>query len=99
MAVLIAGLRVLNANANELSLLGVFTNQIECLTNDFFINLLDMDTAWKKDHQQYVGTCRKTNKLKWKGTSIDLLFGSHSELRAISEYYACDDSKEVFIRD
>jgi len=104
MTVLIAGMRVLNANTytNNDSSLGVLTHHPECLTNDFFIHLLDMDIVWKKQSANgdyYVGTCRKTNQVKWKASSVDLLFGSHSELRAISEYYGCNDSKEIFVRD
>jgi len=97
MTVLIGGLRVLNANANESSQYGVFTTDSSKLTNDFFVNLLDMDTIWKKHNGVYVGTCRDSST--WKATSIDLLFGSHSELRSVVEYYACDGMMDVFVDD
>jgi catalase-peroxidase len=98
MAVLIAGLRVLNANAAG-SQVGVLTTQPEKLTNDFFLNLLDMNTSWTKAGQLYEGRDRTTNKLIWTASEVDLIFGSNSELRAIAEYYAMDDTAEIFVRD
>jgi catalase-peroxidase len=101
MTVLVAGLRVLGANAGK-STHGVFTKRPETLTNDFFVNLLDMSTSWQpSDESQavYEGRDRKTNMVKWLGTRTDLIFGSHSQLRAIAEVYACADSKEKFVRD
>ena len=101
MTVLIGGMRVLNANYNN-SKDGVFTEREECLTNDFFINLLDMDTVWKptsEDSDRFEGRDRKTGKLKWTASRVDLIFGSNSQLRAIAEVYACDDNKEKFLSD
>ena len=101
MAVLIGGLRVLNANFGQ-SKNGVFTLQPETLTNDFFVNLLDMSTEWKataSSENEFEGRDRTTGELKWTGTAVDLVFGSNSQLRAISEVYASDDSQEVFVRD
>ncbi|MEN8077550.1 catalase/peroxidase HPI [Clostridioides difficile] len=101
MTVLIGGMRVLNTNYNE-SKDGVFTNRIECLTNDFFVNLLDMNTIWKpisKEGERFEGYDRKTGKLKWTATRVDLIFGSNAQLRAIAEVYACDDNKEKFVCD
>ena len=101
MTVLIGGMRVLNTNYNE-SKDGVFTNRIECLTNDFFVNLLDMNTIWKpisKEGERFEGYDRKTGKLKWTATRVDLIFGSNAQLRAIAEVYACDDNKEKFLCD
>ena len=101
MTVLIAGLRVLNANAGQ-SKNGVFTKRPETLTNDFFVNLLDMATAWKatSDAQDvFEGRDRKTGELKWTGTRVDLLFGSNSQLRSLAEVYACADSQDKFVRD
>lgn len=101
MTVLIGGMRVLNTDADH-SQLGVFTNKPESLTNDFFVNLLDMDTVWKKsstDENVYEGRDRKTGKVKWTGTGVDLVFGSNSQLRAISEVYASADAKQKFVRD
>ena len=101
MTVLIGGMRVLNANYNK-SELGVFTKRPEALTNDFFVNLLDMSTAWKPISELgdvFEGRNRVTNELKWKGTRVDLIFGSNSQLRAISEVYAADDSQEKFVQD
>ena len=101
MTVLIGGMRVLNANVAK-SELGVFTKRPEVLTNDFFVNLLDMNTSWKKstmcDHF-YEGRDYGSGDLKWTGSAVDLVFGSNSELRAVAEVYACEDSKEVFVRD
>ena len=101
MTVLIGGLRVLNANF-EHSKHGVFTKRPETLTNDFFVNLLDMNTKWEPSSTSegvYEGRDRATGKTKWTGTRVDLVFGSNSQLRAIAEVYACDDSKEAFVKD
>jgi catalase-peroxidase len=100
MTVLIGGLRVLGANAGG-SKHGVFTKQPGKLTNDFFVNLLDMRTTWQPNGSDgaYVGRDRKTNDMNWTGTRVDLIFGSHSELRALAEVYACADSKEKFVND
>jgi catalase-peroxidase len=101
MTVLLGGLRVLGANYGQ-SKAGVFTERPESLTNDFFVNLLDMATEWKKaasGEHLYEGRDRKTGAVKWTGTDIDLLFGSNSQLRAIAEVYACHDSKEKFVTD
>jgi catalase-peroxidase len=100
MTVLVGGLRVLNANAGQ-SAHGVFTKRPETLTNDFFVNLLDMSTQWAPAGSEGVfeGRDRTTNQLKWTGTRVDLIFGSHSQLRALAEVYACADSKEKFVKD
>ena len=101
MTVLIGGMRVLNANYNH-SKDGVFTHRPECLTNDFFVNLLDMDTVWKptsKDEDRFEGIDRKTGKLKWTATRVDLIFGSNSQLRAIAEVYASNGNEEKFLCD
>jgi len=101
MTVLVGGLRVLGANAGQ-SKHGVFTKQPETLTNDFFVNLLDMSTQWQPlagSEGVYEGRDRKTNAAKWTGTRVDLIFGSHSQLRAFAEVYACTDSKEKFVKD
>ena len=101
MTVLIGGLRVLNANFDQ-SKNGVFTSRPETLTNDFFVNLLDLDTTWKasSDSQEvFEGRDRKTGELKWTGTRVDLIFGSNSELRALAEVYGCEDSQEQFVKD
>ena len=101
MTVLIGGLRVLNANFGH-SKHGVFTKRPETLTNDFFVNLLDMNTKWEPSSTSegvYEGRDRATGKIKWTGTRVDLLFGSNSQLRAIAEVYACHDSKEAFVKD
>jgi catalase-peroxidase len=101
MTVLIGGLRALNANFGK-SEYGVFTKQPEALTNDFFVNLLDMNTKWKKSatlEGVLEGTDRATGQTKWKGTVVDLVFGSNSQLRAIAEVYATDDAKEKFVKD
>jgi len=101
MTVLIGGMRVLDTNFDK-SKHGVFTKKPETLTNDFFINLLDMSTTWKetsKEEELFTGKDRKTNKVKWTGTRFDLIFGSNSQLRAIAEVYACEDSKPKFIAD
>jgi catalase-peroxidase len=100
MAVLIAGLRVLNANTNKESNVGVFTEQPETLTNDFFVNLLDMNITWKPAGEYlFEGRSYGTGDFKWKGSQVDLVFGSNSQLRAIAETYASDDSKETFVTD
>jgi catalase-peroxidase len=101
MAVLIGGLRVLGANTGQ-SRHGVFTKRPETLTNDFFVNLLDMSTQWQPSAGSegvYEGRDRKTNEVKWTGTRVDLIFGSHSQLRALAEIYACADSKQKFAND
>jgi catalase-peroxidase len=101
MTVLVGGLRVLGANAGK-SPHGVFTKRPEALTNDFFVNLLDMSTQWQPSaasEGMYEGRDRKTNEVKWTGTRVDLIFGSHSQLRALAEVYACADSKEKFVKD
>jgi catalase-peroxidase len=101
MTVLVGGLRVLGANAGQ-SKHGVFTKRPETLTNDFFVNLLDMSTQWQPvagSEGVYEGRDRKTNEAKWTGTRVDLIFGSHSQLRAFAEVYACTDSKEKFVKD
>lgn len=101
MTVLLGGMRVLNTNWDN-SKHGVFTSKAEALTNDFFVNLLDLGTQWKatSDKQDvFEGTDRKTGKVKWTGTRADLIFGSNSELRAIAEVYACTDSHEKFLKD
>src|SRR5213078_1487695 len=79
---------------------GVFTNRPETLTNDFFLNLLDMSTEWKAaGDNMYEGRDRATGNVKWTATAVDLIFGSNSQLRALAEVYACDDAKEKFVRD
>jgi catalase-peroxidase len=100
MTVLIGGLRALNANFAG-SKHGVFTDRPGTLTNDFFVNLLDMNTKWQPTSSAgvYEGRDRATDKVKWTGTRVDLVFGSNSQLRAIAEVYACDDSKETFAKD
>ncbi len=101
MTVLVGGMRVLNANYRQ-SKNGVFTSKPETLTNDFFVNLLSMNTVWKPSTTAegvYEGSDRKTGELKWTATRVDLIFGSHSQLRALAEVYACSDSKEKFVKD
>lgn len=101
MAVLVGGMRVLNANFGQ-SQHGVFTKRPGALTNDFFVNLLDMSTTWKatsKDQDVFEGRDRATGELKWTGTRVDLIFGSNSQLRAISEVYGSEDSREKFLHD
>jgi catalase-peroxidase len=99
MTVLVGGLRVLGANAGG-SKHGVFTKKPGTLTNDFFVSLLDMSTQWQEAGDNvYEGRDRKTNELKWTATRVDLIFGSHSQLRAFAEVYACADSKEKFVKD
>jgi catalase-peroxidase len=99
MTVLVGGLRVLGTNAGG-SKHGVFTKKPETLTNDFFVNLLDMSTQWQPSGDTaYEGRDRKTKAVKWTGTRVDLIFGSHSQLRALAEVYACADSKQKFAKD
>ena len=101
MTVLIGGLRVLGANVDHASH-GVLTNRPGTLSNDFFVNLLDMGTSWQPsttDKGILMGHDRQTQVLKWTGTTVDLVFGSNSQLRAIAEVYACSDSQVVFVRD
>ena len=101
MTVLVGGMRALDANFGQ-SKHGVFTKRPETLTNDFFVNLLDMNTKWQKSATSegvLEGRNRATGELKWTGTVVDLVFGSNSQLRALAEFYACDDSKEVFVKD
>jgi catalase-peroxidase len=101
MTVLIGGMRALNANFGQ-SKHGVFTSRPETLTNDFFVNLLDMNTAWQKSATSegvLEGHDRATGEIKWTGTVVDLVFGSNSQLRALAEVYACSDSKQTFVKD
>jgi catalase-peroxidase len=100
MTVLVGGLRVLGANAGNLKH-GVFTKKPETLTNDFFVNLLDMSTEWQPvgSGDEYEGRDRKTKAVRWTGTRVDLIFGSHSQLRAIAEVYGSADAKEKFVKD
>lgn len=100
MTVLVGGMRALNTNYGH-SKHGVFTDHPETLNNDFFVNLLDMNTVWKPAAEEglFEGYDRKTGKLKWTGTRVDLIFGSNSELRALAEVYACNDSKPKFVKD
>ncbi len=101
MTVLIGGMRALNANAGQ-SQHGVFTSRPGTLSNDFFVNLLDMSTKWTKSSKSegvYEGRDRATDELKWTATPVDLIFGSNSELRAVAEVYAADDVQEKFVRD
>ncbi len=101
MTVLVGGMRALNANHGQ-SQHGVFTDRPGTLTNDFFVNLLDMSTEWRPSvsaENVYEGRDRSTGKVKWTGTAVDLVFGSHSQLRAVAEIYASDDAKEKFVRD
>jgi catalase-peroxidase len=101
MTVLIGGMRALNANFGQ-SEHGVFTKRPETLTNDFFVNLLDMNTKWQKSATSagvLEGRDRATGDLKWSGTVVDLIFGSNSQLRALAEVYACGDSQQAFVRD
>ncbi|NBB95180.1 MAG: catalase-peroxidase, partial [Planctomycetes bacterium] len=101
MTVLVGGMRTLNANAGE-SAHGVFTDRPGTLNNDFFVNLLDMSTAWTQSSESegvYEGRDRGTGQLKWTATPVDLIFGSNAELRAVAEVYAADDASEKFVRD
>ena len=101
MTVIVGGMRVLNTNAGQIRH-GVFTRRPEALTNDFFVNLLDMGTEWKplsKDADVFEGRDRKTGELKWTGTRVDLVFGSNSQLRALAEVYGTSDSQSKFVHD
>ena len=101
MTVLIGGLRVLNTNFDR-SNHGVFTDKPEVLSNDFFVNLLDFETTWKaktNDDRIFAGSDRTSGNVTWTGTRADLIFGSNSELRALAEVYACEDSQEKFVQD
>ena len=101
MTALVGGMRVLNTNYNQ-SKHGVFTNNTEALTNDFFVNLLDFGTTWKPTtdaQDMFEGRNRATGELKWTATRADLIFGSNSELRAIAEVYGCADAHEKFVND
>jgi catalase-peroxidase len=102
LTVLIGGMRALNTNFGQTKY-GVFTNRPETLTNDFFVNLLDMNTKWQPSSNNgesiYEGRDRKTGEIKWTGTRVDLVFGSNSQLRALAEVYACEDSKQKFVTD
>ncbi|MFE3849153.1 catalase/peroxidase HPI [Flavobacterium sp. LB3P45] len=101
MTALVGGMRVLNTNFDQ-SQTGIFTKRPEALTNDFFVNLLDLGTTWKavsESDDAFVGTDRKTGAIKWVGTRVDLIFGSNTELRAIAEVYGCIDSQEKFVKD
>jgi catalase-peroxidase len=101
MTVLVGGLRVLKTNFGG-SQHGIFTKRPEALTNDFFVNLLDMSTTWKataEDDEVFEGRDRGTGALKWTGTRVDLIFGSNSQLRALAEVYGCEDSQEKFVHD
>ena len=101
MTVLLGGMRVLDTNYDN-SKNGIFTNKPGVLTNDYFLNLLDMDITWKetdKSEQKFIGTTRKTKRNKWMGTRVDLILGSNSQLRALAEVYACDGSQDKFIKD
>jgi catalase-peroxidase len=100
MTVLVGGMRTLNANIGD-SKAGVFTTRPETLTTDFFVNLLDVGTVWSKAKgaDAYEGRDRKSGQLKWTATSVDLIFGSNSQLRAIAEVYASDDARQKFVQD
>ena len=101
MTVLVGGMRVLNTNYDG-SKNGVFTKKPGALTNDFFVNLIDMNITWKETSnvdELFEGRDRKTKKIKWLGTRADLIFGSNSQLRALAEVYACEDSNEKFLED
>ena len=103
MTVLVGGLRVLGVNHSKAKQHGVFTDRAGQLTNDWFINLLQMATSWKQvsdeSDQEFVGTDRHTHEHKWTASRTDLVFGSNSQLRAIAEVYACDDAREMFVKD
>ena len=101
MTALVGGMRVLDANTGQ-SQLGVFTHRPGALTNDFFVNLLDMDTEWRASATSegvFEGRDRRTGELRWTGSRTDLVFGSNSELRAIAEVYGCDDGQQALVRD
>src|SRR5438067_5213037 len=101
MTVLVGDLRALNANFGQAQH-GLFTDRPKTLTNDFFVNLLDMSTAWRPSaaaRNVYEGIDRATGEVRWTATAVDLVFGAHSQLRALAEVYASDDAKEKFVRD
>ena len=101
MTALLGGMRSLGANTDK-SKDGVFTKNTNALTNDFFVNLLDMSTEWKKSEKSemhYVGVDRKSGEQKWSATPVDLIFGSHSELRAVAEVYAADNNNKLFVKE
>src|SRR5712692_9570721 len=101
MTVLVGGMRALNANFGQ-SKHGLFTDRPETLTNDFFVNLLDISTSWRPSaaaENVYEGRDRATGERKWSATAADLVFGAHSQLRALAEVYATDDAQEKFVRD
>ena len=101
MTALVGGMRVLDTNYDG-SKHGVFTNKPGSLTNDYFTNLLDMNITWKEENKlekTFLGKDRKTKKVKWKATRVDLIFGSNSQLRALAEVYACEDSSAKFVND
>jgi catalase-peroxidase len=101
MTVLIGGMRALDANAGQTKH-GVFTNRPGTLSNDFFVNLLDMGTTWTRytgAEEPFEGRDRATGAVKWSATRVDLIFGSNSQLRALAEVYACDDAKDKFVAD
>jgi catalase-peroxidase len=101
MTALVGGMRVLNANVGQTQY-GVLTNRPETLTNDFFVNLLDMSTEWKalsEDDDAFEGRGRETGEIRWTGTRVDLAFGSNSELRALAEVYGSSDGEEKMVRD
>ena len=101
MTVLLGGLRMLGINYNN-SDLGVFTSKKETLSNDFFVNILDMDISWSpetEDNESFIGISKSTGDKKWKASRADLIFGSNSELRAICEVYGSDDGNEKLVKD
>lgn len=99
MTVLIGGMRVLGANWGQQSH-GVLTHRVGTLTNDFFVNLLDMNTEWQPSEQnEYIGSDLRTGEQQWQATRVDLIFGANTELRAIAEFYGQDDNQEKFVRD
>ena len=101
MTVLVGGMRVLNANVSQAAM-GVFTTRPEMLTNDFFVNLLDVNTKWQTSSisgDVFEGRDQETGEFKWTATAVDLVFGSNSQLRAIAEVYACDNSEQTFVRE
>jgi catalase-peroxidase len=101
MTVLVGGMRVLGTNSPQ-SALGVFTKRPHALTNDFFVNLLDMETTWEpasEDGAAFTGRDRKTGTVQWTGSRVDLVFGSNAQLRAVAEVYASDDAQAKFVHD
>jgi catalase-peroxidase len=98
MTVLVGGMRMLGTNVGGAKH-GVFTSKPETLSNDFFVNLLDMGTEWQPAGDVFEGRDRKTGKVKWTGTRVDVVFGSNSQLRALAEVYASEDAKEKFVQD